>query len=298
MRSDFRALAFCLSVAFGILVLLIVLRGTESPDSTAAENVTADSTATAAADNGRDDYDVPAVRKTLKAFDPNTADAATLSGLGLAPWMVKGILRYRSKGGVYSSVEDFARVPGLTKGQYRELLPYITISDDLRPASELVGERRYGSGSHVATSRDSVRRADVPPRQEKMEGSERLSVNDADTTALKRVPGIGSYFARRIVEMRQRLGGFVSLGQLLDIKGFPESALEYLVVPDGGVRKVNVNTADFKTLASHPLIGYKRAKSVTDYRRLKGRIQGMSQLAMLAGYTDDEALLVAEYVEF
>ena len=93
MRSDFRALAFCLSVAFGILVLLIVLRGTESPDSTAAENVTADSTATAAADNGRDDYDVPAVRKTLKAFDPNTADAATLSGLGLAPWMVKGILR-------------------------------------------------------------------------------------------------------------------------------------------------------------------------------------------------------------
>ena len=189
-------------------------------------------------------------------------------------------------------------MPGLTKGQYRELLPYITISDDFRPASELVGERRYGSGSHVATSRDSVRRADVPPRQEKMEGSERLSVNDADTTALKRVPGIGSYFARRIVEMRQRLGGFVSLGQLLDIKGFPESALEYLVIPDGGVRKVNVNTADFKTLASHPLIGYKRAKSVTDYRRLKGRIQGMSQLAMLAGYTDDEALLVAEYVEF
>ncbi|MCQ2383222.1 MAG: helix-hairpin-helix domain-containing protein, partial [Clostridia bacterium] len=36
------------------------------------------------------------------------------------------------------------------------------------------------------------------PRQEKMQPTEHLSINTADTNALKRVPGIGSYFARKI----------------------------------------------------------------------------------------------------
>ena len=54
------------------------------------------------------------------------------------------------------------------------------------------------------------------------------------------VPGIGSYYARQIVRKRARLGGFASPKQLLEIEGFPETALEYMEV---GVGKQNGKSA-------------------------------------------------------
>ena len=71
------------------------------------------------------------------AFDPNTADSTQLLRLGLQPWMVRNIYKYRAAGGVYRKKEDFARLYGLTVKQYQELEPYIQISSDYLPASTL-----------------------------------------------------------------------------------------------------------------------------------------------------------------
>lgn len=236
----------------------------------------------------------------LKQFDPNTADSTTLLNLGLPPFIVRSIYKYRSMGGVYSTPEDFARIPGLTQKQYKMLRPYITIADDFRPASLLVGERKSGerrveSGERSVESGES---REATQYQQKLKPTERLSLNTADTTALKSVPGIGSYYARRIVELRDKLGGFVSLDQLLTIKNFPESALPYLYIPDGGITKININKATFQQLASHPYIGYSRTKNIMDYRRLKGKITSLKQLSLLPGFTDEDIEKMLPYVEF
>jgi DNA uptake protein ComE-like DNA-binding protein len=63
-------------------------------------------------------------------FDPNTADSTQLLRLGLQPWQVRNIYKYRAHGGIYRQKEDFARLYGLTVKQYRELEPYIRISSD------------------------------------------------------------------------------------------------------------------------------------------------------------------------
>ncbi len=59
--------------------------------------------------------------KHLFPFDPNTATVEELQQLGLAPFQVRNIIKYRSKGGVYHSPMDFARLYGLTRKQYRAL---------------------------------------------------------------------------------------------------------------------------------------------------------------------------------
>ena len=74
-------------------------------------------------------------------FDPNTADSTQLLRLGLQPWQVKNIYKYRAAGGIYREPLDFAKVYGLTVKQYRELEPYIRISSDYLPASTLVKTR-------------------------------------------------------------------------------------------------------------------------------------------------------------
>jgi competence protein ComEA len=53
-----------------------------------------------------------------------------------------------------------------------------------------------------------------------------VDVNESDAAKLAAVPGIGIAIARRIVELRQRLGNFGSLDELLDVAGMTQSRLE------------------------------------------------------------------------
>ncbi len=286
MKSDLRVVAACLVTVICLVgVFFLVDRRHDSPDgqTSSGDSVVEERRA----ERYYSDYTKAEPR--LVDFDPNTADSTVLLGLGLPSWTVRAIYKYRSKGGTFQSPEDFARMNGITVGLYKRLLPYIKISPDYLPAAELVGPRTY--------ERHSERR-DTMVYPEKMTASERISVNSADTTALKKVPGIGSYYARRIVELRERYGGFTDLSQLLSIKGLPEDALQYLSIPDGGVRKINVNKASFQQLARHPYIGYNRAKSITAYRKLKGRIKDMSQLSLLEGFDKEQMARLEPYVEY
>lgn len=94
-------------------------------------------------------------------FDPNTADSTQLLRLGLQPWQVRNIYRYRAKGGVYRKKEDFARLYGLTVKDYRRLEPYIRISEDYLPASTLVGNARrtsFSSGTSFPSSTSNYKK--------------------------------------------------------------------------------------------------------------------------------------------
>ncbi len=293
MKSDYKILLFCLLLVCAIVGVFVLVDSSVDSLSSDSGSVTVDSVSTESltpfpSGEGRGEA-------SLVRFDPNTADSTTLLRLGLQPWMVRGILKYRRKGGVYYSPEDFARVPGLTVKKYRELLPYITISEDYREARTLVGERRSHYGEYSQASQE---KRDTTQRPVKMAPVERLAINAADTNALKRVPGIGSYFAKKLVDYREKLGGFVCLDQLLEIKNFPESALQYLTIPDGGIRKININKADFKQLAAHPYIGYSRTKVIVDYRRLKGKITSLSQLSLLKGFSAAEIEKIEPYITY
>ena len=147
-------------------------------------------------------------------FDPNTADSTQLLRLGLQPWQVRSIYRFRARGGVFRTKRDFAELYGLTKKDYLRLEPYIRISDDYQPASTLFPKEE----------RDSVR---YPV---KLKDGEHIVLNTADTTQLMKVPGIGSYYAKEIVRHGKWIGGYVSVDQLDEIDGFPQTAKKYFVI--------------------------------------------------------------------
>jgi len=51
---------------------------------------------------------------TLFTFDPNTIDSAAFVRLGLKPFVASNILKYRKRGGLYRTSDDFARVYGIS----------------------------------------------------------------------------------------------------------------------------------------------------------------------------------------
>ena len=220
----------------------------------------------------------------LFIFDPNTADSTALLRLGLQPWQVRNIYRYRNAGGIYRRPEDFARLYGLTVKQYRQLKPYIRISADYLPAASLP--------EAAPVERDTL----LYPR--KIGAGEHVVLNTADTTQLRSVPGIGRGFARAVVAYGKRLGGYVDVAQLDEIADFPQEAKQYFVIDNPVTIKLNVNKLSVTQLSRHPYITFHQAKAIADYRRLHGKLHSLNDLKLHRDFTDDAIRRLLPYVEF
>ena len=290
-RTDRRALCAALAV-MAAAAGIIIYTGKSNDCTVTAGN---DSTKTKLTDDRRQYntggqtayYDAGGHTAELFTFDPNTADSTQLLRLGLAPWQVRNIYKYRANGGIYRRPSDFARLYGLTKKQYEQLQPYIRISDDYRPAAEI-----YGKTQQPTYARDTLR---YPL---KIKPGEHIALNSADTALLKRVPGIGSGFAGAIVRYRERLGGFYKVGQLLEIDNFPESALPYFTADASRCRRLNINKLNLNQLRRHPYISFYQAKTIVDHRRLHGPIKSLDELRLYKDFTPEVIEKLRNYVEF
>lgn len=224
------------------------------------------------------------ISAVLQPFDPNTADSVLLRQLGLPVYIVRNILKYRAKGGVFRSPESFSRIYGLKEEVYQKLKPYITIAP-------LV------SVSHVRT--DTFRQLkDTIPYIPKYEEGTIVDLNKADTSILKRIPGIGSTLARMIVVYRQRLGGFYDVSQLQEVPHVRVELNKWFVVTPAGLHKIQVNSASLDKLRSHPYMDFYKAKAIMEYRRKRCKIKGLSQLSMFEEFTEKDLKRLSPYLTF
>ena len=105
-----------------------------------------------------------------------------------------------------------------------------------------------------------------------------INLNKADTSGLLQIPEIGPFFAKNIINYRERLGGFIDKEQLLEVYGFDSSRLAIItphinIYDNLELRKINVNNDDFKTILRHPYIEYEDVKKIVNYRESKGFIK-------------------------
>lgn len=114
-----------------------------------------------------------------------------------------------------------------------------------------------------------------------------LDINIADSTALIDLPQIGQVMASRIHRYRNRLGGFVAMNQLFEIKGMDTERFEtikpYIVLEQSDIIKINVNQDEFKTLLRHPYLEYEQVKAIVNHREKKGFIKDWEQLQNIVG---------------
>lgn len=292
------------AVCVGVLALVgIWIGGENPPTSTQGDEETRDSSYSRESrlsrgsrenrDSSNSYYAVESRSVERFPFDPNTADSTQLLRLGLQPWQVRNIYKYRAKGGIYRQKEDFAKLYGLTVKQYRELEPYIRISSDYQPAAILVETRESRDSRYSSDTRDSSLRYPV-----KIKENEHVVLNTADTTQLRTVPGIGTYYAKEIVRHGQWLGGYVSVDQLDEIEGFPQESKKYFVIQGASPKKLNVNKLTLQQLRKHPYINYYQAKTILDYRRLHGKITSLDDLRLSKDFPPEAIRRLEPYVEF
>ena len=97
-----------------------------------------------------------------------------------------------------------------------------------------------------------------------------VDINKADTSAFISLPGIGNKLALRIVNFREKLGGFYSIDQIGETYGLPDSSFQkikpFLKLETSLLKKFNINSATKDEMKLHPYIKWNLANAIVEYR--------------------------------
>ena len=231
-------------------------------------------------------------RNKLFPFDPNTTDSATLTHLGLRPWIAQRVINYRRKGGQFRIKADFKKIYGLPDATYQRLYAYLQLP-----------EKRSRPKKNTAV-RTPLPSAGKNPSKRKTTATRTLSldINTADTTQLRLLPGIGSKLSARLVKYRQKLGGYHSKEQLQEIYHLTErgavSLQKNTYIAEGSpLRRININHAEAKILAQHPYISWDLARALVQHRQDYGEFRSLDDVREVYLMTEKVFEKIAPYLE-
>ena len=230
--------------------------------------------------NERSAYFLTGVGGELFRFDPNTLDSTGFIRLGIPPHLVTRILRYRSRGGVFRKPEDFSKIYGMQETLYAELSPYILIENKRQTNPVSHGERKP---VHVVTEKNE---------KYSVSKMEAIDLNSADTASLKKLRGIGSVYADRIVKYRDYLGGFYQIEQLREVYGVSEELFQslkpYLIVDSSLIKKMRLNHGDLNSRLRHPYLKRGQLTALILFRQKNRTICSFEALKELTEFSDDD----------
>lgn len=124
-----------------------------------------------------------------------------------------------------------------------------------------------------------------------------IDLNSADTTLLKRVPGIGSSFARRIDKYRDLLGGYYVVEQLQEVYGMDRERYDAIHPYFTVGTAVRPLTLTIDSISYHPYLSWRHKRTL---RRLLEEEQPLdwSHLMATGDFTRDDSLRLAPYMPF
>ena len=298
-KEDRRVIVLLAIVAVfcvGVMLVVNAIRSKDKPTSiaTSTEQITSDTIFSQERLTDSEDALSTETNTRIAPFDPNTIDSATLVSYGVQAWKVKNFIHYRKAGKVFRSADDMLDTYGWTEHDLQALRPYIRIGKAFQKKEHVASSYEKEERSREETAkRDSLRNY----MANKFKEHTLVDLNTADTTLLKRIPGIGSHFARSIVRYREKLGGYHQTEQLTEIHDFPRETLDWFTVSTPLLKKIDINKADFRQMAVHPYIGYNNTKRIKNYQRLYGNIKSINQLRSHQFFSEDELQRLLPYLE-
>lgn len=175
-----------------------------------------------------------------------------------------------------ATLEEFMRL-GFSEKQAQSIINYRLKGGRFRRPSDF-------AKSYVVA--DSVYR-----RLEPYIDIPRVDINSADSAAFDALPGIGPWFAAKMVEYRRELGGYGSTRQLLDIYRFDEeryAAIEDLICCERPVVTEFWSLSE-DSLSRHPAIRRRQtAHSIELWRRTMPRERWTLEELRSAGVLDGQ----------
>ncbi|MEP7110612.1 MAG: helix-hairpin-helix domain-containing protein [Ferruginibacter sp.] len=215
-------------------------------------------------------------------FDPNSASPSEWKKLGVRDKTIATIQNYLSKGGRFYKKDDISKIWGLHENEIQRLIPFIQIHDT------------------NSTNYPSEKLFEKKENKKTINSTAVVDINVADTAELIALPGIGSKLSRRIINFREKLGGFYNVEQIGETFGLPDSTFQkikpWLTVSNMELRRININTATIDEMKSHPYVRYTLANAIVQYRTQHGNYTNVEDLKRIISVTEEVFDKLAPYL--
>lgn len=222
----------------------------------------------------------------IEDFDPNTFEVTDWQRLGLSEKQAQVIKNYQAKAGDFRSKEEVKKMFVISDELYTKIKSHILLPDTVT-AHKSIKKR-----NQKKINRKWDRKPRILPK---------IEINTADTAEFKKLYGIGSFLAAKIVAYRDKLGGFHSKEQLKEVWGLSPETLTrldtQLIFHETKLKRLSVNKSSVETLKTHPYIKWKIANSIVQYRKQHGDYLQLEDLKKSVLITDSIYDKIIPYLE-
>ena len=209
-------------------------------------------------------------------FDPNTLPQKDWMRLGFSEKQAAAIVKIRNKGFKFRQKSDLKKLFCVSARKFAELEPFIVLQPE--------------SNAALSTKQLTVKQ------------QPQFEINAVDSLQLTGLKGIGPYRASKILKRRAQLGGYWSLQQLKEIKGFDDSLITLLnaclTADSTKVRRIKINQVAFEALQMHPYCWYGVGKSIVTYRGKHGAFRSLADLHKIYALKPDQIERLSHYLSF
>lgn len=197
-------------------------------------------------------------------------------------------------GGIFIFMNKFtftdAVYQDLNEEMQKDFVQFENDMERIPPIEEAISDENR---AHTPTQSSKI-------NKQKLELGQTIDINSASATTLMRIPTIGNTFAERIIEYRNSLGGFTSLEQLYEIKGFTinkfSKVLPYLVMQKKH-KLIQINKIPEEQLISHPYFEEKQIQTIIELRKVN-KIKDISALSDNENFSSRDIERLSAYLSF
>ncbi len=221
---------------------------------------------------------------TLKIFPFNPNFITDYRGyvLGMSVEEIDKIIAYRAADNWANSAAEFQQVTGISDSLLEKIEPYFRFPEWVtrEPSSVKLNTRQ-------------------PTPQIAYEDKQDL--NSATVEELQEIKGIGEVLSGRIVNYKNKIGGYVDDLQLKDIYGLNyevrDEVLARFTVKDAPEQEIlDINAASVLELSEVPYFNYELAREIVNYRLLHEKISTFEELANIKDFPSEKIDRIALYL--
>lgn len=218
---------------------------------------------------------------TIYPFNPNYITDYRGYMLGMSLEEIDRLHRFRAGEKWVNSAEEFQEVTKVSDSLLHAISPSFQFPD------------------WVTNSRKNIAKVSTPARS--LNFADKSDLNSATADELTEIRGIGETLSGRIVNYRNKIGGFVDDLQLKDVYGLNyevRDAIEakFTVKSRPEITVLDINEASVLELSEVPYFGYELAREIVNYRLLHEKISSFEELAKIKDFPSEKIDRIALYL--
>ena len=221
-------------------------------------------------------------RPKIYPFNPNFITEYKGYTLGMSNQEIDRLLQFRKQDKWINSAKQFQQVTKISDSLFNAISPLFKFPEwvtNPKPKQSFSYQNNYQKIS-----------------------AQKLDLNKATATQLRRVNGIGEKLSERIIRYRNKfVGGFISDVQLQDVYGLTPEVIEritneFTVKTPRVIQKINLNTATSDELVTIQHIDYDLAYNIVEQRTLRDGFKSFEELTKVKDFPIHKLEIIKLYL--